>query len=45
MKASIDFWMGDGADDITKASGIIVIDSKKVFRCSGHINFGKVFKQ
>ena len=51
LKSSIDFWMGDRADDVTKALEILGIESKKVRRCSGHITCGadnavdKVFKQ
>ena len=50
LKAGIDFWMGDRADDVTKAMEILGIESKKVLRCSAHITCGadnavdKVFK-
>ena len=50
LKSSIDFWMGDRADDVTKAMEILGIESKKVLRCSAHITCGadnavdKVFK-
>ena len=50
LKADIDFWMGDRADDVTKAMEILGIESKKVLRCSAHITCGadnavdKVFK-
>ena len=50
IKAQINFWMGDRADDVTKAFEILEIESGRVLRCSAHISVGadaainKVFK-
>ena len=50
LKNLIDFWIGDRADDVTKALEILGVESKKVLRCSAHITLGadtavdKVFK-
>ena len=50
IKAQINFWMGDRADDVTKAFELLEIESGRVLRCSAHISVGadnainKVFK-
>ena len=50
IKSQVNFWMGDRADDVTKAFAILGIESGRVLRCSAHITLGadsavdKVFK-
>ena len=50
MKGHVNFWMGDRADDFTKAFELLGIQSGRVLRCSAHITIGadaavnKVFK-
>ena len=51
IKSQVNFWMGDRADDVTKAFEILGIESGRVLRCSAYISVGadaavdKVFKQ